>query len=70
MCITPSPVSCLYGHLSLGYGGGAVIQLLIDLVKLVLLSFKLVAVDVYNQGVEPLHLILHLSSLTGCCLIV
>lgn len=65
-----SPSSRLYGHLGLGYGGGAVIQLLVDLVKLVLLSFQFVAIDVYNQVVEPFHLIFHLPSFTGRRLVV
>lgn len=33
-----SPVCGLYGNLSLGYDGGAVIKVFVDLVKLVLLS--------------------------------
>lgn len=70
MCIISSPVSCLNSHLSLGYGGRAVVQLLVDRVQLVLLSLQFVAVNVYNQVVEPLHLTFHLPSLTGCCLIV
>lgn len=65
-----SPVGCLYGHSSFGYGGGAVVELLVDLVELVLLSLELVAVDVYNQVVESFHLGFHLPSFTGRCLVV
>lgn len=65
-----SPVSCLYGHLRLGYDGRTFIQSLVDFVQLILLSLQFVTVDVYNQVVEPLHLIFHLPCFTGRSLIV
>lgn len=64
------PVRRLDGHLGLGDGGRAVVQLLVDLVQLVLLSLQLVAVDVHDQVVQPLHLVLHLAGFAGRSLVI
>lgn len=64
------PVCRLDGHLGLGDGGRAVVQLLVDLVQLVLLSLQLVAVDVHDEVVQPFHLVLHLPGFAGRGLVV
>lgn len=64
------PLRRLDGHLGLGDGGRAVVQLFVDLVQLVLLGLQLVAVDVHNQVVQPLHLVLHLAGSAGRSLVI
>lgn len=64
------PLGRLDGHLGLGDGGRAVVQRCVDLVQLVLLGLQLVAVDVHDQVVQPLHLVLHLPGFAGRGLVI
>jgi len=65
-----SPRRHLDGHLGLGDGRGAVVQLPVDLVQPVPLGLQLVAVDVHDERVQPRHLGLHLPRLAGRRLVV